>query len=107
MSARKLNRSLLVRTLAVLALLGFGVHLLHGAQTTRHAGVLCEQAEEAQAAADLERASSRWAHYVQLAPHDTEGLANFAALLDESSSNRARRWRAIAVWREVLVREPA
>src|SRR5260370_11317791 len=100
MSARKLNRRLLVWTLAVLASVGCGVHLLHGAQTVRHTRLLREEAEEAQAAGDSERAASRWSRYLQLASDDTEALVQYAAILERSISNRASRWRVISVLRQ-------
>jgi tetratricopeptide (TPR) repeat protein len=107
MSARKLNCSMLVWTVASLIALALGVHLLHGAQASRHAQLLRQQAEDAQATGESERATSLWGRYLQLAPDDGQGLAQYADLLERSVSNRTGRWRVIGVWRAVLDQDPS
>lgn len=107
MMTRGFNDRLLMWTLALLAVLGVAVHLLHGTQVWRHAQTLLAQAEEAEGASEFDRAAARLSRYLQLAPDDAHELAHYAVLLDQTAATPAARWRALGVLRQALAGQPS
>jgi tetratricopeptide (TPR) repeat protein len=106
MPRRGLNDRLLFWSVAGLALLGVGIHLLHVVQFERHARTLLLQAEDAENAGDLERTATHLSRYLQFAPDDAGATARYAELLDRAADSPAKRWRVLEVLRQALTLDP-
>src|SRR5262249_46212916 len=107
MPSRRFNDKLLLQTLGLLALIGFSVHLVHGIQVRCHAETFRDEAQQAELEGQLARAASYLARYLDLAPQDTEALAHYGVLLEQTATTVNGQRRALAVFRQVLAREPA
>ncbi len=67
---RRLNLVFLAILLVAAALLGGGVHLLHGFQVRRNASALLDRARQAEADHDLEKAEQALQAYLNLERED-------------------------------------
>jgi tetratricopeptide (TPR) repeat protein len=92
---RKLNVKFLASTLVLIALLGVGVHLLHGYQVKRNASSLLRQAERAEEAGDIGPALDYLGRYLAFAPDDTDALTRYGHLLEEQAK-RTRSARTLS-----------
>lgn len=67
--------------LGCVALLGTGVHFLHGFQVRRNASMLLFLADKAEQAGELQKAAEYASRYLGLVPTDPEGAAKLGLLL--------------------------
>jgi tetratricopeptide (TPR) repeat protein len=108
-----INFRLLLGLLISTAVLGLGVHLLHGYQVRRNAGALLLQAEFAREQGNPDRAADLLYRYLLAVPDDIEGRARYGQVLEEAAAAlpdpaaRARRqYQVLAVYEEALLRSP-
>jgi cellulose synthase operon protein C len=95
--------------MASAALIGGGVHVLHGKQVARYSKILLEQAGEAETRGDTSQGEEYLSLYVRLVPHDADTLARYALLLasDKRATTPASRERALAVAQKALALDPS
>src|SRR3954452_12238011 len=103
---RRLNVKFLIGLLVVTALLGGGVHLVHGFQVKRNAGALLRRAEQAEKKGDLEEDEKYLSRYLVYRPDDADALARYALLLDKRDTAGKGRVRVLTVLEQVLRRAP-
>ncbi len=101
---KRINYKAVLALLAILVLLGVGVHFVHAFQVKRNAANLREQATVVEKEGKLNEARDFWSQYVGMMPEDTEGLVQYGTLLDKMGP--AARLKAFAVLENVLRREP-
>jgi tetratricopeptide (TPR) repeat protein len=101
----QLNWRLLVWVGGACAGLSLCVHLLHGFQVRRTAGVFLEQAREAEEQDRPVDAVRLLAHYVSTVPGDAEGWARYGLAVHKLGTSTGR-WRALGAFEEVLRRQP-
>ena len=104
---RILNVRLLLLLLGGVALLGVGVHSLHGVQVKRSARTLIRQADRAEGRGDLAKAEDYLDRYVSLRPGDLDALARYGRMLEKlAGPDPARASGAMAVYAKVVRRDP-
>ncbi|MBX6312993.1 MAG: tetratricopeptide repeat protein [Isosphaeraceae bacterium] len=103
---RRLNGKLLALLLVAVALLGAGVHILHGFQVRRNASDLLRQAKRAEAQGHLDQAVGFLEQYLAFEPSDTTALAKYGLMLDELAATPQAHLRAFWVLDQVLRRAP-
>ncbi len=103
---RKLNRKLLVRLLAVLAVLITGGHFLHGYQVRRHADLWLRQAGAAREHGDLGSRLEYLSRYLAFRPDDTDALLDYGLALEHLGPSFRTRWQALAIVEQVHLRRP-
>ncbi|HJT77610.1 MAG TPA: tetratricopeptide repeat protein, partial [Gemmataceae bacterium] len=102
------------RLACLLLVLGLGascVHLLHAVQAGRNARALLQQADRAEAAGQLDRASEYLERYLAHEPADTDALARYGFLLnkvaDAEEHKSGRHYRNVLfTFSRVLARAP-
>src|SRR5256714_7676204 len=104
---RRLNTRLLLWIVGALAVFCTSVHFLHAIQVRRHAATLHAQAVRAEEEGHPEQAATCWSRYLSFAPHDTDALARFGLALAPAANSPRARSRALAIFENVLDREPA
>jgi tetratricopeptide (TPR) repeat protein len=87
---RRLNLVFLAILLAVVALLGGGMHLVHGFQIRRNASALLDRARRAEADKDLDKAEQSLSQYLNLRREDGPTWAWYARVVDEHDSQNGR-----------------
>lgn len=105
----KLNLRFLACVLVVVALLGVGVHFVHGFQVKRNASGLLHQADKAKDEGDAGKELDYLARYLGFVPEDTDAQARLGVLIDEQGiKNNALRARMQAFFKfeDVLRRDP-
>lgn len=75
-------------------------------QVRRHAANLLKQADLAESQQRLDRASRYVGLYVGLVPSDTEARTRYGLLLERLGNSPRAREGALAVFEQVLIREP-
>jgi tetratricopeptide (TPR) repeat protein len=103
---RKLNRKLLVRLLAALAVLVTAGHFLHGNQVQRHADLWLRQASMARERGDMGSCLEYLSRYLTLQPTDTDALLDYGLTLEQLGPSFRTRWQALGVLEQVQVRRP-
>ena len=103
---RRLNVKFLILLLIASALLGGGVHLLHGFQQGRSAGGLLRRAEQAERRGDLAGAETYLSRYLAFRPDDDAALAEYSSILDRRAVTPTDRMRALQVMEQALARSP-
>src|SRR5690348_8302106 len=101
---RTLNVKLLAGLLVAIALLGGGVHLVHGFQEKRNAGDLLRKADQAERKGDLEQDEKYLSRYLAFRPDDDDALARYALLLDKRNTSGKNRVRVLLALEESLRR---
>ena len=82
------------------------LHSLHGFQVRRNAVVLFEMGRAAEANGDRDAATDYLRRYVGMVPDDTNALADYGQMLDESGKDDLTARRVFNVFEDVLRREP-
>src|SRR5579885_1890508 len=103
---RRLNLVFLAILIAGLAILGGGLHLVHGLQIRRNASALKDRALRAEAGRDPAKAEETWGHYLSLRPDDGEAWARYARLVDREGVDRRRLERSYLISRQALPHNP-
>ncbi len=103
---RRLNARFLVCLLVPVALLGGGVHVLHGYQVRRNARDLLWQANWAEEHGRPGPAAKYLGLYLGFVPSDTDALAKWGQILHKLAASREEQLRAFLVLEQVLRREP-
>jgi tetratricopeptide (TPR) repeat protein len=102
----RLNTRLLAVLVGVSVLFGGAWYGLNRWQVRRHATALLAQADVAKAQGRPDRAARFIGLYVGLVPSDTEARARYGMLLDRLATTPRARAGAMAVFEQVLLREP-
>src|SRR5579872_2311603 len=103
---RRLNWVFLVVLLAVVSVLGGGVHLVHGIQVQRNAPALLERARRAEADKDLGKAEQSLSQYLSLRPEDGPTWAWYARIVDQRDPEHRRPERVFLVHEQALRHKP-
>src|SRR3954454_19256687 len=90
---RRLNLVFLAVLLVVVALLGGGMHLVHGFQVRRNASAFLDRAHRAEAKNDLETAEESLGQYLNLRRDDASAWEWYARVVDQRNSDRGRPQR--------------
>lgn len=98
----RLNLRLLAIALTVVAVLGGGVHWLHGVQNQRHAAFFLAQAQRDKADGRAPEAVEGFRRYLRLVPDDTDARAELGMLL----ADRRQASEAFATMERVLQEQP-
>jgi tetratricopeptide (TPR) repeat protein len=102
---RTLNVKLILGLLVAIALLGGGVHLVHGFQEKRSSGELLRRAEAAEKKGDLETNEKILNRYLVFRPDDAAALAKYGLLLARRDDDAGRRRvQALAILEQALAR---
>lgn len=104
---RRVNRKLLLWSLAVLAGLSALTYVWHDRQLKHQAGALLRQADRAFEARQTVQAVKYLSHYLAFEPGDTAALAKYGEALDKLSASPQARLRTLLVFDQVLRRDPA
>lgn len=102
----KLNVKLLAGLLAGALVIGLGFHLLRHSRVRRNATALLEQATRAEEQGRPDRALHLLGRYVLLAPADTDARARLGLLLDQHAKAPRQKQQVMAVFEQVLLRDP-
>lgn len=101
----RVNWRLVLGTVAILAVAGVCVHVLHAVQLRRNAGSLREQAIQAVEDGKPDRAARFFSAYLDLVPEDLATQAEYADALQKVGTQSARL-RSVAVLDRVLKKQP-
>ena len=93
---RKLNLVFVAILFTAVALLGAGMHLVHGMQVRRNASVLLNRAREAETGHDLEKAEQALRQYLSFRREDGPAWELYARVVDERDVDRRNRERVLA-----------
>ena len=99
---RRINLVLLMILFAAAALLGGGIHLVHGVQVRRNASALLEQAGRAEAGNDLEKAEQSLKQYLSLRREDGPAWKRYAELVNQRGPQGRRREQLFLVYEQAL-----
>src|SRR5262249_26310001 len=88
------------------AVLGAGVHLVHGFQVKRNAKVLLEEATEAEQNNQPSKALECLGLYLGLQPQDNDALARYGTLLNKVAKSPRGLMQALFALEKVLRAEP-
>ena len=99
---RRFNLVLLMILFAAAALLGGGIHLVHGVQVRRNASALLEQAGRAEAGNDLEKAEQSLKQYLSFRREDGPAWKRYSQLLDQRDPQGRRREQVFLVYEQAL-----
>ncbi len=99
---RKLNLLFLAILVAVVVVLGAGVHVVHGIQVQRKASALLDLARGAELNHDLARVAELLGWYLQIEPEHGPTWKWYARVLDQSDFARRERDRIFLVHEEAL-----
>jgi tetratricopeptide (TPR) repeat protein len=103
---RRLNLVFLAILLAAAALLGGGLHLVHGYQVRRNASALLDRARRAEADHQLEKAEQALRQYLNLEREDARTWQWYARLVAEADPEGRRRHHVFLVHEEALRHNP-
>ena len=103
---RRLNLVFLAILLAVVAVFGGGMHLVHGFQVQRNASALLDRARRAEAGNDLEKAEQSLSQYLNFRREDGPAWEWYARVVDQRDADRRRRERVFLVHEEALRYNP-
>jgi tetratricopeptide (TPR) repeat protein len=106
---KKLNLRFLAGVLAVVAVLGVGVHFVHGFQVKRNASGLLHRADKAKEDNDADKEREYLARYLGFVPEDDDAQARYGECLDEQAKKSGSiRGRMLAFFKleAVLRRDP-
>jgi tetratricopeptide (TPR) repeat protein/predicted TPR repeat methyltransferase len=103
---RTLNLPFLLVLLAVVAVLGVGMHFVHGYQVQRNASALLERADRAEADKDLEKAEQALQQYLNLRREDVAAWKRYARVVDQRDPDHLRRQPVFLVHEEALRHNP-
>lgn len=107
MMNRQINYRLLFSLLAVSAC-GVGVAFLaHAGQMRRHAHILMDRAQRAEAEGHLEEAMLALQRYLVFAAEDNAARARCGEIVEQLATSDRERWRAVELYEQVLYREPS
>ncbi len=101
---RTLNLKLLICVVAATAVMGGGVHFVHGFQENRNAGVLLKRADQAERKGDLAEIEKYLSRYLILRPGDADALARYAQIMDKRDTTGRNRVRVLLALDETLRR---
>jgi tetratricopeptide (TPR) repeat protein len=101
-----LNRRVLVYLLAGAIVLGGGWYLAHRLQVRRNAASLLSQADAAETQQRPDRAARYLRMYVGYRPEDVDARVRYGQLLDRMARSDRNRADVIAVYEQVLIRDP-
>lgn len=104
---RRLNLVFLAILLVGMALLGGGMHLVHGFQMHRNAARLLDRAHRAEDANELARVDEVLGHYLSLRDEDAATWSWYARVVDRRDTARARVERSYLVSEQALRHNPA
>ena len=88
---RRLNLVFLAVLLAVVAVFGGGMHLVHGVQIQRNASALLDRARRAEAGKDLEKAEQSLSQYLNIRREDGPAWEWYARVVDQRDSDHRPR----------------
>lgn len=106
---KKLNIRFLACVFAVVAVLGVGVHFVHGYQVKRNAVALLHRADKAKEDKDAVKEMDYLSRYLGFVPEDNEALARYGECLDEQAQKTGSiKGRVLAFFKleAVLRRDP-
>lgn len=103
---RRLNYKLAAGLIVGGAVLGAGVHVLHGVQLKRGAGSLLQNSAKAEKAGDVEEAVRSLAEYLMFEPDDVEARARSGLLREQIARTLDDHLAALATMEVVLRRDP-
>src|SRR5205823_4763633 len=103
---RRLNLVFLTVLVVVVALLGGGLHVVHGYQVWRNASALKDHARRAEADNDLETAEQSLGQYLNLRRDDGRTWAWYARVVDQRDSDGRHRERVFLVYEQALRYNP-
>jgi len=103
---RTLNLVFLAVLLAVVAVLGGGMHLVHDFQMQRNASALLDRARRAEAGNKLDKAEEALSQYLSIKHEDEPVWAWYARVLDLQDSEGRRRERVFLVHQQALRYNP-
>lgn len=106
MNRRRLNGKALGCFVAVVVVLGGGVHFLHGFQVRRNAGEVLEQGLAAIKAGDQAQATKLLNFYLAYRPQDTSARAELALMADRKARTPRERFQALTGIERVLLADP-
>jgi predicted Zn-dependent protease len=104
---RRLNLRFLFWFMVVLAVTGAGAFLLHQHQMGRHARALLDEAAQATANGQRDRAALLLHRYRMLEPADAEAVARHGLLLEQLATSPSERDHALSTLQLALVRLPS
>jgi predicted Zn-dependent protease len=107
MTERRLNLRFLIWLMVVLTVTGAGALLLHQYQMGRHARALLDQAAQAAANGQQDRAALLLHRYRMLIPTDAEVVARHGLLLEQLAVSPNERDHALSTLQLALVRLPS
>ncbi|QDT34657.1 tetratricopeptide repeat protein [Thalassoglobus polymorphus] len=94
----KLALSLIAGTLVF----GVGIHFLHAYQVDRNADSLLNEAKEAQAQSEFQKAAQYYRTYISFRPEDSKAIGDYAELLDGLAQNGNDLQRAYFTYEQAL-----
>ena len=106
MITKQVNTRFIVTVLGIFAVLGLGVHFLHGVQVEGNAGKLKERAEAAEAEGEYEKAVALLGQYLNFRENDYNALLQFLRLRDGLATTNAARNQVLLGYEELLRRDP-
>src|ERR1700694_1623482 len=105
-----MRRSIRIKAILILVASGFflgvSVHLVHGFQVQRTAGELLEEADQAEAAGQTDKAIEYLDYYLGLKPRDFDAMARYGMLLTRSAKTPLARVDGARVLEKVLLNKP-
>lgn len=106
---KRLNPKFLVLVIALIALIGAGVHGIHTLQINRTTKGFLRQAETAEKAGDVARASQFYERYLAYHRDDAETFARYALLVasDAQITSAEAQARALDALEQAVIRNPA
>ncbi|MHB1556390.1 MAG: tetratricopeptide repeat protein, partial [Isosphaeraceae bacterium] len=103
---RRPNITLLAILVVGMALLGGGMHLVHGFQMRRNADKLLARAHRAEDANELDKVDEVLGHYLSLRAEDAAAWAWYARVVDRRDTSRTQVTRSYLVFEQALRRRP-
>lgn len=103
---RRLNYKLAAGLIVGGAVVGAGVHVLHGYQLKRSAGTLLQFAAKAEKSGDVTSALQNLAEYLAFEPDDVDARARYGMLLEQVARTPDDHLAALAAMETTLRRDP-
>ncbi len=103
---KHLNTRFLLGLGVSLAVIGIGVHFLHGYQVNRNAVALKELSEQAALEGNDDQAIQLLGQYLQFRPDDLDATARLGIMVDQSAPSLQTYRRAYRIFSQVLREDP-
>ena len=99
---RKLNLVFLAILLTTVAVLGGGMHIVHGVQVRRNALALLDRARRAESGNDLEKAQQALRQYLNFRREDGPAWQSYARVVEQKDADHRNRERVFLIHEEAL-----